>query len=139
DLSDPESAKMLLKEVEENHLLITTVQALEAPEALLRLLQKKEPHKQFADTVTAVLCTRRIRKLCETCKVAYEPTPDLLKKLGMPAGKVQQLYRVPKAEELEKPCPTCNSVGYIGRTGLFELLVVDDKDREVLLKQPTIE
>src|SRR5690606_29900292 len=139
DLSDPETAKLLFGEVQENHLLITTVQALEAPEALLRMLQKKVPHKQFAEIVTGVLCTRLIRKLCETCKVAYEPTPDLLKKLGLPPGKVQQLYRVPKPEELEKPCPACNNVGYVGRTGLFELLVVDDKVREVLIKQPKIE
>ncbi|WP_442484630.1 GspE/PulE family protein [Aeoliella sp. SH292] len=139
DLSDTDAAKLLFGEVEANHLLITTIQALEAPEALLRMLQKKVPHKQFAEIVTAVLCTRLIRKLCDTCKVAYEPTPDLLKKLGLPPGKVQQLYRVPKPEELEKPCPACNNVGYVGRTGLFELLVVDDKVREVLIKQPKIE
>ncbi len=139
DVVDRESAKLLLKEVDDNHLLITTVQALEAPEALLRMLQKKVPQKEFAQLVTAVLCTRMIRKLCDTCKVAYEPTPDLLKKLGIPAGKVQQLYRVPKPEELEKPCPTCNNVGYVGRTGLFELLVVNDKVREVLIKQPKMD
>ena len=139
DLSDTDAAKLLFGEVEANHLLITTIQALEAPEALLRMLQKKVPHKQFAEIVTAVLSTRLIRKLCDTCKVAYEPTPDLLKKLGLPPGKVQQLYRVPKPEELEKPCPACNNVGYVGRTGLFELLVVDDKVREVLIKQPKIE
>jgi type II secretory ATPase GspE/PulE/Tfp pilus assembly ATPase PilB-like protein len=63
----------------------------------------------------------------------------LLKKLGIPPGKVQQLYRVPKPEELEKPCLACNNVGYVGRTGLFELLVVNDKVREVLIKQPKID
>ncbi len=139
DVVDRDSAKLLFKEVDDNHLLITTVQALEAAEALLRVLQKKVPHKEFAELVTAVLCTRLIRKLCEKCKVGYEPTPDLLKKLGIPPGKVQQLYRVPKPEELEKPCLACNNVGYVGRTGLFELLVVNDKVREVLIKQPKID
>ena len=139
DLVNRETAKILLKEVEDNRLLITTVPALEAPEALLRILQKKVPHKDFANLVTAVMCTRLIRKLCETCKVGYEPTPDLLKKLGIPAGKVQQLYRVPKPEELDKPCPNCANVGYVGRTGLYELLVVNDKVREVLIKQPKID
>ena len=47
--------------------------------------------------MTAVLCTRLIRKLCDACKVAYAPTPDLLKKLGIPQGKIEALYRVPKA------------------------------------------
>lgn len=139
DLVDRDSAKLLFKEADDGRLVITTVQALEAPEALLRILQKKVPHRDFAKLVTAVLCTRLIRKLCPTCKVPYEPSPDLLKKLGIPAGKVKQLYRVPKPEELEKPCPDCANLAYRGRTGLFELLVVNDKVREVLVKQPKID
>lgn len=139
DLVDRETAKLLFREVEDNHLLITTAPALDAAEAMLRILQKKAPHKEFANCVTAVLCSRLVRKLCEDCKVAFEPTPDLLKKLGIPPGKVQTLYRVPKPEEQEKPCATCNSVGYVGRTAIFELLIADDKVREVLIKQPKIE
>ncbi|WP_425397373.1 ATPase, T2SS/T4P/T4SS family [Aeoliella sp.] len=139
DLVDRESAKILLGEVQDNHLLITTVPAMEAAEAMLRVLQKKVPQKEFAENLTAVLCTRLIRKLCNECKIGFEPTPDMLKKLGLPPGKVQQLYRTPKPEELEKPCLNCNNVGYVGRTGLFELLVADDKVREVLIKQPKLD
>ena len=139
DFVDTESAKLLLEQVEDERLVITTVAAADAPEALLRMLQKKVPHREFAKNVTAVLCMRLIRKLCTTCKVAYEPSPDLLQKLGIPPGKVQALYRPPKPEELEKPCETCQNIGYVGRTGLFELLVVNDQVREVLLKQPKIE
>ncbi len=139
DLTNPEAAKLLFDEVSDNHLVITNVRAKEAPEALLRMLQKKVPHREFAEHVTAVLCTRLIRKLCESCKVAYEPTPDLLKKLGIPAGKVTKLYRTPKPEEAEKPCKNCGGLGFFGRTGLFELLVVDDKVREILRKQPKLD
>lgn len=139
DFVNPESAKMLIEQSADDRLVITTVQAMEAPEALLRLLQKKVPHREFTAAVTAVLCTRLIRKLCETCKVAYEPTPDMLQKLGIPAGKVTALYRTPKPEEIEKPCPNCNNIGYVGRTGLFELLTVNDQVREVLLKQPKLD
>ncbi len=139
DVPDTEAAKLLFREVEDNHLLITTVQSLEAPEALLRVLQKKVPRKEFGQLVTAVLCTRLIRKLCDKCKVAYEPGPDLLKKLGIPPGKVQELYRVPKPDEIDKPCTACSNIGYVGRTGLFELLVANDKVREVLIKQPKID
>ena len=78
------------------------------------MLQLKVPQKEFASVVSAVLCTRLIRKLCDTCKVAYAPTPDLLKKLGIPQGKVEALYRVPKAEEADKPCKECGGVGFKG-------------------------
>jgi type II secretory ATPase GspE/PulE/Tfp pilus assembly ATPase PilB-like protein len=63
----------------------------------------------------------------------------MLKKLGIPAGKVEALYRTPKPEEQEKPCKECANIGYKGRTGLFELLVVDDKVREVLVKAPKLD
>jgi type II secretory ATPase GspE/PulE/Tfp pilus assembly ATPase PilB-like protein len=140
DMSDIEAAKLLLNEVrDDDRLVITTVNAKSAPEALLRILQLKVPHKEFANTVTAVLCTRLIRKLCDACKVAYAPTPDLLKKLGIPQGKVEALYRVPKPEEVDKPCKECGGLGFKGRTGIFELLEVDDQTREVLLKKPQLE
>ncbi len=139
DMSDPDAAKLLLDEVSDNHMVLTNVQAKEAPEALLRMLQKKVPHREFAENVTAVLCTRLIRKLCESCKVGYDPSPELLKKLGIPAGKVTKLYRTPKPEEVDKPCKECGGLGFFGRTGLFELLVVDDAIREILRKQPKLD
>lgn len=140
DFVDAESAKLLIGEVsDEDRLVITTVQAKDAPESLLRMLQKGVPQRAFAKYVTAALCVRLIRKLCETCKVAYEPTPDLAKKLGLPEGKIEALYRTPKPEEIEKPCKTCGGLGYFGRTGLFELLVADDQVRQVLLKEPKLD
>jgi type II secretory ATPase GspE/PulE/Tfp pilus assembly ATPase PilB-like protein len=140
EFTDPEATKLLVAEArDEDRLVVTNVRAKEAAEALLRLLQQKVPQRDFAAVVTAVMCTRLIRKLCDACKVAYAPTPDLLKKLGIPAGKVEALYRVPKAEELDKPCQECGNLGFKGRTGLFELLVVDDRIREILVKQPKLE
>ena len=63
----------------------------------------------------------------------------MLKKLGIPAGKVEALYRVPKPEEIEKPCKECGGLGFKGRIAMFELLQVDDKIREVLVKKPEFE
>ncbi len=140
DFSDPEASKLLINEVrDDDRLVVTNVHAKSAPEALLRILQLKAPQRDFAAVATAVLCERLIRKLCDTCKVAYTPTPELLKKLGIPPGKVETLFRVPKPEEIEKPCKECGGLGFKGRTGVFELLMVDDKCREVLVKQPKLD
>lgn len=139
DMTDVEAAKLLFREVEEDRLVITSIRAKEASEALLRFLQLKMPAKEFARSVTGVLYQRLIRKLCPDCKVGYTPPPEVLKKLGIPPGKVEQLYRTPKPEEVEKPCKTCQALGYLGRTGLFELLVVTDQMREILIKQPRLE
>jgi type II secretory ATPase GspE/PulE/Tfp pilus assembly ATPase PilB-like protein len=140
DFVDAETAKILLNEISEDRLVITTVQAKEAPEALLRMIvQKQVPQREFAKGVIGVLCTRLIRKLCEACKVAYEPTPDLAKKLGLPEGKIEALFRTPKPEEADKPCKDCGGIGYKGRTGLFELLEIDDTIRQILIKDPKLE
>ena len=140
DLVDADSGTALMNEIADDRLVITTVPAREAAEALLRLLQLKLPQRQFASVVTAVLYQRLVRKLCPDCKVGYTPPPDALKKLGIPPGKVQQLFRPPKPEELENEkqvCPTCKGVGYFGRTGIFELLEVTEHMREILAKQPS--
>jgi type II secretory ATPase GspE/PulE/Tfp pilus assembly ATPase PilB-like protein len=139
EMTDVEAAKLLFREIEEDRLVITSIRAKEAAEALLRFLQLKMPAKEFATSVKAVLYERLIRKLCPDCKVGYTPPAEVLKKLGIPPGKVEQLYRTPKPEEVDKPCKTCQALGYLGRTGLFELLVVTDQMREILLKQPKLE
>ena len=139
DFVDEAAAKLLLNEINDDRLVVTNIQAKEAPEALLRMMQKPIPKREFAKAVTAVLCVRLIRKLCEACRVAYEPTPDLAKKLGLPEGKIEALYRTPKPEEAEKPCKECGGIGYLGRTGMFELLAVDDAVRQVLLKEPKLD
>jgi type II secretory ATPase GspE/PulE/Tfp pilus assembly ATPase PilB-like protein len=139
DLDSPQAAELLFREIQDDHLVITGVYSKDAPEALLRMLQKKLPQKGLASAVTAVLYMRLIRKLCEECRVPYEPTPDVLQKLGIPQGRVQVLYRAPKPEERDKPCPACHGIGFNGRTGIFELLEVNDEVRQVLSKQPNLD
>lgn len=139
DFSDQEAQKLLFNEIrDDDRLVITNVHAKSAAEALLRMLQLKVPQKEFASVITGVLCVRLIRKLCDSCKVAYAPAPELLKKLNI-LGKVEAFYRVPKAEEIDKPCKECGGLGFKNRIGLFELLIVDDKIREILIKQPKLD
>ncbi len=138
DLVNVETAELLLNEVRDERLVITNVRARESSEALLRLLQMKVPTKEFASSVKAVLYQRMIRLLCPDCKVAYTPPGEVLRKLGIPGGKIEQLYRPPKGEEVNKPCTTCQGLGYKGRTGVFELLTVTDQMREILIKQPKL-
>jgi type II secretory ATPase GspE/PulE/Tfp pilus assembly ATPase PilB-like protein len=139
DLVNIESVKLLINEVKDERLVVTNVRAKDSAEALLRILQMKVPAQEFAPVVKAVLYQRLVRLLCSDCKVSYTPPPDVLKKLGIPADKVEHLFRPPKTEEIEKPCLSCQGMGYKGRTGIFELLIVNDQIREILIKQPKLE
>jgi type II secretory ATPase GspE/PulE/Tfp pilus assembly ATPase PilB-like protein len=130
DLVNKETLEKLCEEARKNLLVLTTVRAKESVEALARIMSLKMDATQFAKTVTAVLNQRLIRRLCEECKEAYKPPPHVLKQLGVPQGRVEAFYRPPK--EPEKVCPACQGVGYVGRTGLFELLVVGKTTRQAL-------
>ncbi len=136
-LTNAEMATQICNMANVDQLVFATIRAKDAPEALLRVLMLKVPAKSLASGVVAVLNTRLVRKLCEKCKEEYEPTPGLLKKLGIPAGRVERLYRHP--ENPEDECPDCHGVGYLGRTAIFELLVVNDAVRQAIIKQPKLE
>jgi type II secretory ATPase GspE/PulE/Tfp pilus assembly ATPase PilB-like protein len=141
DLPNAETVRILCREAADRRLVISTIRAKEAVEALLRVLLLKVPAAEFAPTVTAVLNVRLVRKLCDSCKQPYAPPPELLKKLGLPAERIKAFYRQPVPQEGEKlePCAVCGAIGYRGRTGVYELLVVDDKLRNALVKQPKLD
>jgi type II secretory ATPase GspE/PulE/Tfp pilus assembly ATPase PilB-like protein len=130
DLVNGEAVSMLCDKAVEGRLVIGTIRAKDCAEALLRVLALKVPPKAFAKCVTAVLNQRLLRKLCETCKEAYAPTPQLLQQLGIPAGRIQAFFRPP--QEPEEVCPDCGGIGYLGRTAVYELMIVDDAIRKLV-------
>jgi len=139
DPVNAETMAILLKQVGEERMVVIGTRAKECAEALLRVLQLKVPAKDFAPAATAVLTQRLIRKLCESCKEAFPPTPEMCRQLGIPPGKVEFLYREPTEVEEGKVCPACQGIGYRGRTAIFEFMPVDDQVRETLIKAPKLE
>ncbi len=83
-----------------------------------------------------VIAGKLLRKLCTNCRVAYPPAPDMLKKLGIPEGKVQQLFK--KGGQVlikNKPetCPVCNGSGYHGQDGVYEVCFFDKEERDLIV------
>lgn len=152
EMKSGESLTILLDQINKNQkLVITRAQAKDCSEAVLKLLAYQANPAEVAKALRVVLNMRLARKLCENCKQAFPPPPQLLQQLGIPAGRVHQLYREwqppppeqrvdAKGRPIEIPiCDKCGGVGYLGRTGIFEMMVVDDKIREVMVKQPTVD
>ena len=106
----------------EGRLVISAVRAKDGMEGLQRLQTLGGDPRKFAETVTGILNQRLVRVLCESCRQAYEPQPQLLEKLGIPPGRVQVLFREyqPPPPEVKKKkgepeiCPECNGLGYRG-------------------------
>jgi type II secretory ATPase GspE/PulE/Tfp pilus assembly ATPase PilB-like protein len=148
ELTSSEALTKLIKWIQdENKLGIVGLRAKDATDTILRLLALKAPPDGLSSTLKGVVYTRLIRKLCETCRQAVQPSPELLQRLGIPAGRVQVLYQEKqplqpgeqKKRGVPEICPNCKGLGYKGRTAIFELLVLDDKLRQAILKSPTAE
>ena len=109
DLVDGETVSLMCEEIAENRLMIGTMRAKDCAEALLRVLALGVPAEEFAKAITAVVCQRLVRKLCEACKEAYAPAPQILQQLGIPEGRVQAFYRPPQPnpDEPKEPCQQC--------------------------------
>lgn len=144
-LTDPQTVGILCGEVAEDRLVIAGIHAKEASEALLRVLLLKVPLKQFVPVVSGVVAQRLIRRLCDTCKQPYAPSPQIAQQLATTGENPETIYRPPPPTPADAPkgkdkpppvCPDCKGSGYRGRVGIFELLKVDDSVRAALLKQP---
>jgi type II secretory ATPase GspE/PulE/Tfp pilus assembly ATPase PilB-like protein len=141
DIVDADMAKMLCDAAHEDRLIISTVRAKDSADALVRILSLGTPSASLAKAATAVLSQRLVRKLCDACKEAYTPAPEVLKQLGIPPDRVQAFYRPPQPnpEERKKPCEVCGAIGYLGRTAIFELLPVGPTVRKVLATSPKLD
>jgi len=136
DLVNADTVRLLCQEASQR-MILASIPARDACEALLRVLLLKVPPQEFATAVTAVAHSRLLRRLCENCREPYPPGAELLAKLGIPAGKVEVFYR-PRQEQ-EGICEACRGIGYRGRVGIYELLHVTPAVRDVLTKSPQIE
>lgn len=143
-LINPQVVEAVLGQInkEQKHM-VTRIVANDAVDALLQILKANPKHaKALLGVAQGVLNQRLIRRLCESCKQAYQPSPQLLQKLNLPPGRVPKLYKptIPpppdqrvdaKGNPIEiEICKRCNGRGYFGRMALFELLIIDDKVRK---------
>lgn len=150
DLFSPEITKLICEEViDEKRYAITRVIAPSAVEALLKLLATYPASaKSMIKICGGVINLRLLRRLCSGCRQPFQPSPQLLQKLGLPAGRVQTLYQpfIPPPPEQRvdangKPieieiCSKCNGRGYFGRGAIFELLSLNSEIRQALLQKP---
>ena len=137
DLVNAATVNLLVEEIARQRLIVATVRAKEASEAILRVLALEATAEPFLRNLQAVLCQRLVRKLCEHCKEAYQPAPEVLRQLGIPPDRVQVFYRPP--QQPQGVCEHCKGIGYMGRTAIFELLALEDTTRQALLQHPRLE
>lgn len=139
EVRDQETAEIACQAAQTGHMVFTTLHANDTTTAIGRLLELDVKPFVIASSLTAVLGQRLVRVLCPKCKVAYRPNPELLRRMNLPSDKIKVFYRVPRDDERGERCENCNNTGYRGRTGVFELLVVNEKLRDLIKAEPSPE
>jgi len=135
EIRDDETARIACQAANTGHMVFSTIHANDAITALFRMIDLGVEPFLIASSLSAIMGQRLVRKLCPDCREAYTPDPSMLKKLGLPPEKVPALYRPPKEEA---PCETCGGIGYYGRIGVYELLVLNDRIRDLLRENPVL-
>jgi type II secretory ATPase GspE/PulE/Tfp pilus assembly ATPase PilB-like protein len=147
EIRDQETAEIACQAAQTGHMVFTTLHANDTVTALGRLIDLGVQPFMVADAISAILGQRLVRILCPKCKVRYKPNVDRLRKANLPVDKIKFFFRPPDPGEDDGPrgpdgeprvCDHCGGTGYYGRTGIFELLVVTDRIRELIRDNPNL-
>jgi type IV pilus assembly protein PilB len=133
EIRDEETAHIAMEAAMTGHLVFSTIHTNDASSSISRLTDMGLPSFMVATTIKAILAQRLSRRLCPDCKVAHKPTPEelqIFKENEVELSKETDIYGPPK----EGGCDKCKQLGFRGRLGLHELLVMSDSLRTYCLK-----
>ncbi len=128
EIRDQETAEIVIQSALTGHMVFSTLHTNDAAGALTRLVEMGIEPFLAASSVVGIMAQRLVRRICPHCREEYQPPRELLRELGaegLPANSVFFKGR---------GCDRCMNIGYWGRTGIYELLPIDDQVRDLLLK-----
>jgi len=130
EIRDAEVADSAVQAALTGHLVLTTLHTNDAPSSITRLLDLGVPHFLITSTVIGILAQRLVREICPHCKESYVPTVEEAQTLRMPHEKLQQ-YKFQRG----RGCLHCRETGYVGRTGIYEVMPMSEKIRRLVAGQ----
>jgi general secretion pathway protein E len=130
EIRDLETAQMAVQASLTGHLVLSTLHTNDAPSAITRLLDLGVPHYLIQSTLTGVVAQRLVRTLCAHCKQATEQEPH--EWTALTHG-----WQVPLPDKVYQPvgCLECRNTGFMGRTGIYEMLPLSSRLRGLISSQ----
>ena len=127
---DLETAQIAVQASLTGHLVFTTLHTNDAPSTIARLVDMGLEEFLITATIEGIIGQRLVKTMCTRCKMPYDPTDQELMELDLTPEDIagRQLFRGER-------CDHCNQSGYKGRTGLYEIMVLDDAMREMIMQQ----
>lgn len=129
EIIDEEAAEIAITSSLTGHLIFSTLHCDDAASSIIRLIDMKIPKYLVVDSLVAVISQRLVKKICPYCKKEYLCTVNESKDLGF-----EEQIKIYKGIGCEK----CNNTGYIGRTMAYELVVIDDNHKNIIMKYEDI-
>jgi general secretion pathway protein E len=130
EIRDTETAEHAVQAALTGHLVLSTLHTNDAPSSITRLLDLGIPHFLITSTLIGILAQRLVRENCKFCVEEYAPTTEEAAVLRMSPEKLEP-YRFKRG----KGCLHCRQTGYIGRTGIFEVVPMSEKIRRLISGQ----
>lgn len=127
EIRDLETAQIAIQASLTGHLVFSTLHTNDAPSSITRLRDMGVEPFLITATVEAIQAQRLVRKICQNCKTAYDPTREQLMELNLTPEEFggKKFY-------YGEGCDKCNNLGFKGRTGLYELLIMNDDIRDMV-------
>ncbi len=125
EIRDSETAEIAVHAALTGHLVLSTLHTNDAPSAITRLSDLGIEPFLIASSLEGVIAQRLVRKICPYCKESYKPTKEELRELGLEGEHI--LYK-------GSGCDMCMGTGYRGRTGIYEVLKMDDELKSLITK-----
>jgi len=128
EIRDLETAQIAIQASLTGHLVFTTLHTNDAPSTIARMLDLGLEPFLITATLEGIVAQRLVRKICTHCKTEYQPTDEMLMELELTSEQVGG-----KKFFYGKGCDQCNSTGYRGRTGIYEIMTFNDEIRDLIM------
>jgi general secretion pathway protein E len=134
EIRDKDTAQIAIEASLTGHLVFSTLHTNDSASAVTRLVEMGVEPFLVASSLMAVMAQRLVRRVCQECREMYSPSDEEISKLGMSRDRYVALGGTQAYRASAKGCNACGKAGYRGRTGIYELLVLDDDIRQLVLK-----
>jgi type IV pilus assembly protein PilB len=129
EIRDKETAEISVQASLTGHLVFSTLHTNDAPAAIARLLDLGLEPFLVTATLEGIIAQRLVRRICNNCRAEYVPSEEQLMELELRPDDVAG-----KTFYFGKGCDQCNNTGYKGRQGIYEMMVLDDDMRDLIVK-----
>ncbi len=137
EVRDIETARMAIQSSLTGHLVFSTLHTNDSAGAITRLLDLGVEPYLVSSSLIAVIAQRLVRKVCPDCRKDYEPTPHELRELGLGSVKASGPAQNVGKFCVGTGCERCFQTGYRGRTGIYEMMLINDEIQELVYKRRT--